>query len=467
MFPRLLKVLFLLISIFQFLILQPSYGQTTNNSDLSKRVLVKQLTKNDLSQNRSINFEFTAVLIKSNTSIDFAKYAYVFKGDTLIFTEDLHAPTEGTQSNLLQFNDLQNTYEIIYFGKSNPDVEIIFINGFDAEAKPKSSNAPQSNQITNCGELTTIIQQSDWRAGLQAPSYNRSFTTVENIIVHHSAGLNTVTNYRQAVRGVYILHTEVNGWSDIGYNYLVAPDGSIFAGRDPLNGDQDRVIGAHFCGSNSGTMGICLLGNYEEVDPTDTLIGSLEKLLSWKINKEDQLSALGINSHPLNNMLNQIAGHRDGCSTLCPGENVYQKLQQIRIEVDEIVANCDPTDPDPTDPDPTDPDPVDPDPVDPEPSEPVVDLDITKDDLNFKNFVVYPNPVSKEKIVYCYLSKDKMAQLSSVFIVDALGKKVEFQQGTAGSNTLRFILSNRVDAGIYQIQFVVDQELIIRKIVVP
>lgn len=182
------------------------------------------------------------------------------------------------------------------------------------------------------------IPQSEWRAGLEPPSYSRSFTNVEHVIVHHAAGSNTNTNYTQVVRDIYIYHTQGNGWSDIGYNYLIAQNGDLYAGRDPAGGAQDNVLGAHFCGSNSTTMGVCLLGNYETVQPTASTMETLLTVAAFKTQKEN-LDPLTFESHPLGN-IGHIAGHRDGCSTLCPGEYVYEKLHELRLETAEYLENC-------------------------------------------------------------------------------------------------------------------------------
>ena len=134
-------------------------------------------------------------------------------------------------------------------------------------------------------------------------------------------------------------HTEINLWSDIGYNYVIAQDGTIFRGRDPGIYEQDNVMGAHFCSSNSGTMGICILGNYIEASPTIESLNYLIDLLTWKAAK-DTLNPYGICSHPLNPALNIIAGHRDGCSTLCPGDSLYYMLDSIRIETASNLESC-------------------------------------------------------------------------------------------------------------------------------
>ncbi|MEO0341729.1 MAG: T9SS type A sorting domain-containing protein, partial [Bacteroidota bacterium] len=49
-------------------------------------------------------------------------------------------------------------------------------------------------------------------------------------------------------------------------------------------------------------------------------------------------SPTATNSHPTNNNLGIIAGHRDGCATECPGENVYARLESIRLNTEEQIA---------------------------------------------------------------------------------------------------------------------------------
>lgn len=48
------------------------------------------------------------------------------------------------------------------------------------------------------------------------------------------------------------------GWSDIGYHWVIRRNGQIEAGR------QERAIGAHVAGSNSRSIGVCLVGGLNE-----------------------------------------------------------------------------------------------------------------------------------------------------------------------------------------------------------
>ncbi len=193
-------------------------------------------------------------------------------------------------------------------------------------------------------EKPSIVPQSVWRAGLQAPKPNPGSTSFRHAIVHHSAGGNGNTDYTTLVRNYYVHHTQVNGWDDIGYNFLIAYDGTIFAGRDPqtLSVEQYEVKGAHFCGKNNGTSGVCLIGDYTKVAPSDTMLGSLTRLLSWIFFKEKR-KATDSSRHPGagDPFLHNISGHKEGCATLCPGDSVFIRLAALRTRVETERKICD------------------------------------------------------------------------------------------------------------------------------
>lgn len=218
---------------------------------------------------------------------------------------------------------------------------LFLINSGSVPTIPKPPQDLRTDQ-DSCLFPFSAVPQSQWRAGLSSPNYSRSFTEVQHVVVHHSAGSNTNTNYTQVVRDIYLLHTQVNGWSDIGYNYLIAQDGTIYAGRDPgSDGAQDDVLGAHFCGANSFTMGICLLGDYEVAVPSVDAWLSLSQVTAHKLNKEG-IDPWTRYQHPLGS-LRGIIGHRDGCSTLCPGQHVYEHLDDLRETTADLIDACDGT----------------------------------------------------------------------------------------------------------------------------
>ncbi len=197
--------------------------------------------------------------------------------------------------------------------------------------------------------LPDIIPPSIWRSGLSAPDYTPSSTRTEHIIVHHAATSNHDPDPYQTVRSIYVQHTQINGWSDIGYNYLIGRDGSIFQGRDNKGlFAPDYTIGAHMCGKNAGTMGICLLGNYVNEAPTAAALKSLEQLIAWKCGKDNiditgsSLHAIGPSGEP-DRHLAHIAGHREGCRagyTECPGDGLFAMLPKIRLQSETLLKDA-------------------------------------------------------------------------------------------------------------------------------
>ena len=192
-------------------------------------------------------------------------------------------------------------------------------------------------------DLPPSVLRQTWGAakGLTDKIYSGSptFTTVTHLIVHHSAGPNTSSSWAATVASIFDYHTQTNGWADVGYNYLIAPDGTLFVGR----GGGNNVVGAHMCGYNANTMGVCLLGTYTDVEPTVQALEKLKALLAWKCVESniDPLAKKNIVSYSSN--MNTISGHRDGCSpnyTECPGDKTWALLPTIRNQVKAIVTAC-------------------------------------------------------------------------------------------------------------------------------
>lgn len=158
----------------------------------------------------------------------------------------------------------------------------------------------------------------------------------EVLIVHHSAGtLGTEVDYSLVVRAIYDFHVNTNGWSDIGYNLLVAPDGTVYEGRGTA------AQGAHFCAQNAGTIGVCVLGNYVDQAPATTAMSALTTL-GYFLSCEFDIDVNSTVAHtPSNQDLTGLSGHRDGCNTACPGEMLYAELPTLRANITKrINAGC-------------------------------------------------------------------------------------------------------------------------------
>ena len=133
----------------------------------------------------------------------------------------------------------------------------------------------------------------------------RHSRTINKITIHHTATQNKVgVSDLQKLRSARRYHIEDRGWGDIAYHYLIAPDGTIYQGRD-----------SQFIGGSSNNYGtdnnllIALIGNFEVESPTIAAVESLKKLV---VNRAIHY---GINPHNVNT-------HRHHTATLCPGANL-------------------------------------------------------------------------------------------------------------------------------------------------
>lgn len=289
--------------------------------------------------------EFTAIILRIEKGNFFLGSYILAENDTFYLkqkTEGLKEDSIFIVSRMVSFP--HNVNEVTFYsGNINGKIQISFIDGSlhqggtpEEGLRKKKENVGLTDTIP-CS-LPLLVDQMEWKENLTIKSYSREFTEVKNIIIHHSASLPSGNNLVD-IRNIYIEHVYDNGWDDVGYNYVIFPDGNIYKGRDPIDSTQDEVKGAHFCKNNNQTMGICLVGDYSAQNPSAQMIHSLIKLTSWKIRKEN-VDPKSIQPHPLDSMLQAIAGHRDGCATECPGNNLYALLDSIRNLVQVEISKC-------------------------------------------------------------------------------------------------------------------------------
>jgi hypothetical protein len=124
------------------------------------------------------------------------------------------------------------------------------------------------------------------------------------LVVHHSASV------LDGPRAIQKLHMEKRGYADIGYHYLIDAEGRLYEGR--LVG----VRGAHTGGFNTGTVGVCLLGNFENQWPDVRQLEALRGLGTHLA------AAYG---------LGFLASHQgfQPAATVCPGHNLQPLLPDL------------------------------------------------------------------------------------------------------------------------------------------
>ncbi|MDP5169444.1 MAG: N-acetylmuramoyl-L-alanine amidase [Bacteroidia bacterium] len=195
------------------------------------------------------------------------------------------------------------------------------------------------NEGTACScPMPGVATRTEWNCpdGQNPSCPSPEFSATTHLIVHHSAGSNTSTNWAATVLSIWNFHVNTNGWCDIGYNYVIDPDGVIYEGR----GGGADVKGAHFCANNSGAMGVCMLGSFESSTPTSAALESLRKLLAWKSCDSDLNPLISTFHASTGKNLPVISGHRDGCATACPGDAFYAIFPSLRVSVDTALSAC-------------------------------------------------------------------------------------------------------------------------------
>ena len=150
---------------------------------------------------------------------------------------------------------------------------------------------------------------------------------VTKFVIHHTATSKNLDDPEQAIRDIYYFHAISRGWGDIGYNYIIDQKGNIYEGRY----GGDGVVGAHAGRGNIGSIGIAVLGNFQENEVPDEVLNSLTALIKMKAEKY-KIDPTGSSSFR-GAYLPNIMGHRDIMTTACPGEKMYEQLPAIRLAV--------------------------------------------------------------------------------------------------------------------------------------
>lgn len=160
-----------------------------------------------------------------------------------------------------------------------------------------------------------LYTRRDWGAHEAEPMAHQG--APKEAFIHHSengdaARINSLDEQKAAVRAIQAFHMgPERGWSDIAYHYVVfQPMGNIpiaraFAARSVSN------VPAAQLNHNTGTLAICVYGDFrtDQVKPNTRFL--IEKLLRL---------------HPT---IKIVGGHRDVVSTECPGDHLYAAIPRI------------------------------------------------------------------------------------------------------------------------------------------
>ncbi len=168
------------------------------------------------------------------------------------------------------------------------------------------------------GLQPTIVSVVQW-GGTPTPLPARA-QTISHITIHHQGEIWGPA----ASVPAYLVRLQnwsrgIKGWSDIPYHYIVAPDGSVYAGRPwQIAGDTNTEY------QPQGHALLMLLGNFEVQHPTEAQMHATASLLA-RLQNQFQLGS------------NTIASHLDYSSqTVCPGAHLYARLGELKAEAEKL-----------------------------------------------------------------------------------------------------------------------------------
>jgi hypothetical protein len=223
-------------------------------------------------------------------------------------------------------------------------------------------NSPADGFPAATGALSTahaaskqpaIRSRAEWGADESirraSPSYAAA---VRAVTIHHTASSNgySVGDVPRLLRGFYAYHVKSQGWSDIGYNFLVDRFGTIWEGR--AGGISRGVIGSHAGGFNTGTVGVSMIGTYENVAPSAEMLESVAQITAWRLSLAgvDPRGSITMTSGGSTRFkrgtpvtLPTVFGHRQVSSTACPGVQGMAALPGLRDRAAALVAGAAPS----------------------------------------------------------------------------------------------------------------------------
>jgi len=281
------------------------------------------------SSNPSEAFQYKALMHGDGINtprIENPKWTFIRAGNYKSTPAPVPSYASSTLGNDMGLLALSNNSSVVSRSQWGANESYRYLSDNDSDAQ--LAEIPEDDLQEFADELTfsQVIQEDSngdkYKWPLEYPE------RVKKVIVHHTATTKNLTNPKQAIRDIYYFHSVSRGWGDIGYNYIIDRNGEIYEGRYGGEG----VIGAHSGISNNSSIGIAVLGDYEDEEVPANVIQNLSDFVGEKMEIHG-LDPLGYSTFRGENMPN-IFAHRDVSATRCPGIHIYEKLPVIRTLAD-------------------------------------------------------------------------------------------------------------------------------------
>jgi hypothetical protein len=265
-----------------------------------------------------------------------------------------HGPDRPTSEALIGEPVWTGAAEFVELRSSRPlaGVRLHLVDSAGAATATEAAAPPLAQPVLDSGPgQPPIIARSAWAGTGSPPAVAPGYGEVKLAFVHHTDSLNGYGRGEvpAIIKGVYVFHRLVRGWHDIGYNFVVDLYGRIWEAR--LGGIDQAVVGAQAGGYNLESTGVAVLGTFTDVVPSSLALASLQRLIAWKLSLHGvpTLGSVTVVVDPADSYytpfrpgqhvsLPRVAGHRQGCTTDCPGNAFYARLPMLRPRIHALAG---------------------------------------------------------------------------------------------------------------------------------
>lgn len=159
-----------------------------------------------------------------------------------------------------------------------------------------------------------VIPRREWTRSGPILSLINPMNGINRITIHHSGIISsTLHSKADAARMLTSIRNGhlAQGWADIGYHYIIDPQGRIWEGR-PV-----RYQGAHVKENNEHNLGIMVLGSFDQERPTPEALATLDEFVA------DRMRAYRV-------PINRVYTHQEIMPTACPGRYLQTYMLATR-----------------------------------------------------------------------------------------------------------------------------------------
>ncbi|CAH1102140.1 unnamed protein product [Psylliodes chrysocephalus] len=161
-----------------------------------------------------------------------------------------------------------------------------------------------------------IISREEWGAIRPTEKHLFLVRPVPFVVIHHSdtLGCNTTQQCKERIKKLQLQNMSILGshLHDIRYHFMIGGDGNIYQGRGWDN------KGAHVKTYNSRSIGISVMGHYENEPPSAAQMEALENLLKC-----------GVQTKKIAPDYRLIAHRQANSQRNCPGEALFELIKKM------------------------------------------------------------------------------------------------------------------------------------------